>query len=296
MEKGLTILSYGGGQDSTTLLLKYIYDPEFRKRFVKGHFIVIMSDTGNEHRETYKYVDKVKELCEKEGIEFYFIRTTWGYHPATWQTLESQWTANTTVGSVAFSKACTDNLKIKPIYNFVADYVNKFYLGGSSTSKRKKSLYEFREKFGKIRVMLGIAYGEEKRVAISDSEPQWSRLNVEKIFPLITLKMDRAACQKYIRSVVHEVPIPSNCIFCPYLSKQELLWLWRNYREDYDRWVIYETNKLKKHAERESNLGVFGKKTLPEVLEIAKEKYGHWSDKQLEEHKYSHGHCVASKY
>ena len=44
------------------------------------------------------------------------------------------------------------------------------------------------------------------------------------------------------------------------------------------------------------NLGVWGKKTLPEVLQKAVEKFGHMSPGELDEYKMSHGHCVMSKY
>ena len=55
------------------------------------------------------------------------------------------------------------------------------------------------------------------------------------------------------------------------------------------------------------NLGVVGKLhkegqrkgqavTLLDVLEEAKEKYPNVTLEQLQEYKWSHGHCVASKY
>lgn len=44
------------------------------------------------------------------------------------------------------------------------------------------------------------------------------------------------------------------------------------------------------------NLGVFGKKLLPEILQETIAEFGHWSDEQLKEYKMSHGHCVKSKY
>lgn len=43
-------------------------------------------------------------------------------------------------------------------------------------------------------------------------------------------------------------------------------------------------------------MGVWGTKTLPEVLETAISKYGHFSDDELNDYKMSHGHCVKSKY
>lgn len=54
-KKHLTVLSYGGGQDSTALILKVIHDESFRAKYIPGDFIVVMADTGNEHKETIEY-------------------------------------------------------------------------------------------------------------------------------------------------------------------------------------------------------------------------------------------------
>ena len=295
--KELTVLSFGGGQDSTTLLYLYIYDPHFAKLFTKGDLIVIMSNTGDEHPATYTHVKYIELFCKFYNIPFFFITNDMGYHLKTWPTLRDQWKRNNTIQSVAFPKSCTDNLKIKPIYNFLADYVNKQYLSNSSTPYRKKALYDFKEKYGKIRVILGIAASEEKRVMHESKTPKkWMRECIERSYPLITLKMDRSACQEYISFLGHAIPMPSNCKLCPYLSKQEVLWLHRFLPEDFVAWVGFERAKIDNNQSVSNNLGVFGKKLLPQILEECKKIYGHWSNERLNEYKMSHGHCVKSKY
>lgn len=52
----LTILSFGGGQDSTTILYKLVFDADFKARYAPGDLLVLMADTGNEHPETYSHV------------------------------------------------------------------------------------------------------------------------------------------------------------------------------------------------------------------------------------------------
>jgi hypothetical protein len=256
-----------------------------------------MSDTGEEHKQTYEHVSKIDEFCKIYEIPFFFLTHDQGYHAKTWPSLRHQWEKNNTIASVAFPKSCTDKLKIVPIYNFVADYVNKTYLYGMSTPVRKKSIYEFTARYGKIRVIIGIASGEEKRVADESKIPhKWMRECIERSYPLIDLGMGRKECQDYIKLMGHEVPLPSNCKLCPFLSKQEVLWLYRFLPEDFADWVQFEKNKINKDPERKNNLGVFGKKLLPEILEIAQDLYGHWSDDRLHEYKMSHGHCVMSKY
>ena len=46
----------------------------------------------------------------------------------------------------------------------------------------------------------------------------------------------------------------------------------------------------------DQNLGVNGKKWLPQALQEATELYGHMTDQELNEYKMSHGHCVKSRY
>ena len=294
----LTMLSFGGGQDSTAILYKIVFDPIFRRTYASGDLVVVMSDTGDEHKETYEHVEFVKKFCEEHGVTFIHLQPDMGYHGRTWQSLRGQYELNNTVGSKAFPKSCTDKLKIYPIYNFLSDYVNDKYLFGESTPYRKKSLYEFVDRYDKIDVLLGIASGEEKRINKSDPSKlaKWMTVCLNKVYPLVDLEMDRQACQDYIESVGMKVPPPSNCILCPFMSEIELLWMWRFIPEDFNQWVIYEQNKINRDPEKENNLGVWGKRMLPEVLERAKEKYGHMSDDELQEYKMSHGHCVMSSY
>lgn len=87
-------------------------------------------------------------------------------------------------------------------------------------------------------------------------------------------------------------------MMCPFLSKQEVLWLYRNYPTIFYEWQAYENAKLQKfrNAEISRNLGVKGELTLAQFLGQAITEYGHWTDEQLNEYKMSHGHCVKSAY
>jgi hypothetical protein len=146
-------------------------------------------------------------------------------------------------------------------------------------------------------MLLGIAKGEERRVSDGEDDAPWMRDCVERVYPLIDLGMDRAQCQAHIRSLGLPVPVPSNCKLCPYRSEVELLWLYRFHPTDYQEWVDLEAAKLRRFASRgDRNLGVFGRRSLPEVLKGAIDKYGHLSDEELEQNRMTHGHCVASKY
>ena len=299
----LTVLSFGAGQDSAALWNMYRYDDKgFRKRYAPGDFIVICADTGNEHPETYRYIEEVKTLSMIEGIRFVHITPDMGYHGEGWHSLDQQYDTRKNVGSKAFFKTCTDKLKIQPIYKFLGEYVDQKYSppGQKKIYKGKAPLVAYAEQHGPIKVLIGFAHGEQTRVGKAKDEdlPQWQVLSTEKEYPLLDMEMDRQACQDYVRSKKATVPWPSCCLKCPWMNLQELLWLSLDFPEVYADWCRQEEVKLEKFKSRgDKNLGVWGStKKLPEMLEIANKKHGHMSPEELREYRFSHGHCVKSKH
>ena len=114
------MLSYGAGQESTWLLYQSALSSEFRNRFAPGRLIVVGSDTGDEHPETYTQVAFSKRFCEQHGIPFYWLHKSLGFHSEAWSSLIGQYKRNSTVGSLMFKRCCTVNLKIEPFYRFLA--------------------------------------------------------------------------------------------------------------------------------------------------------------------------------
>lgn len=240
-----------------------------------------------------------------------------GYHPTTWPSLQEQFSRNRSIMSISFPKSCTDNLKIRPLYGFLDHYIAKEYFGYKEIAhpKGKQFLKAFAKLYGKINVILGIAHGEEKRIAnavISESQdgqismfmeecennlPKWMNISINRLYPLVKEKMDRLACQNYIRSVGLPLPYPSNCIMCPYLSKIEMLWLYKNLPNEFMKWVHHENRKIEKNVKKGAkNLGVKGNRSLLDFLEEALKQFGHLTMEELNEYKMSHGHCVMSSY
>lgn len=300
----LTILSFGGGQDSTTLLYLLALDPEFRQKYAPHQLWVVMADTGNEHPHTYAHIKFIQKFCADHNIQFYFLTPDLGYHSPSWKSLIHQYQKNSTCGSKVFRKTCTVNLKIQPIYRFLR---SKLIEDKLAFGKGNQVFYNYcRETGYKIKMMIGLAKGEEKRVAQKTQIPKFMLDTIERSYPLIELGYDRYACQNYCQQLKLPVPFPSNCLLCPYASELDLVWLYKTYPDEYNFWVELEQNKIKKFQKQgtsdEKNHGVWGisiegkPALLPQILEKALSKYSSWTTEEITAHKFNHGHCVASAY
>lgn len=295
----LTVVSYGGGQDSSAILLRLLRDGEFRQRWAPRRLMAVMSDTGDEHPQTLDYVSRMRELCESEGVEFHFLEAGGEFHSAAWQDLISHYRRNDTVGSKAFPKSCSANLKPAVIYRFLEAKLAADY---GVRHNKKQGLYDYVALTGqRITMILGIAAGEEGRLAKDDSAPAYMRRTIERRYPLVEDGWDRERCKRYILSTGHDLPIPSLCRRCPFKRYSDLALMEREDPEGLAEWIDLERAKLDSSAGKfpdlppEKNFGVFGAKSLEQALEEAREQYGHLSYEELHELRMA-GHNVRSRY
>ncbi len=310
-----------------------IDDVTFREKYAPNDLIVVMACTGDEFPFTTEQVSYAAKRCKQADIEFVHITPDMGFHSDSWLSLRHFYNLKGTCGSKAFPKTCSDRLKIQPIYRFLEHYLGKKY---GVRVGRKTGFKEFAARYGKIDMIVGISKGEETRTTdASDSTQAWMRSSIEMKYPLIDLQWDREACQTYLHSKTylfkeseldgvkythkqgHPLHIaPSNCILCPWANLAEIEYLRRFFPVDLQDWIRIEAVKIKKNQHMDSvevivtdkktklestkimnkNLGVFGLKKLPEIIAEAQEKYKDWTDKMIEDYRYSHGHCVKSKF
>jgi hypothetical protein len=277
----LTVFSFGAGQESTYLLHKLLTDDAYYTKHVQGKLLVVGSDTGDEHPHTYENIERMHKLCYEKGVAFHWLPAGDEFHGETWPSLTDQYKANKAIGSAAYRQTCTDNLKVKVV-------------------DRKGAYHRFYKNHGAIRLILGFAKGEEKRTANGNKfDAVWKKKTVIRYYPLIIDGVDRQQCIDYNEATLPFKVWPSNCMRCFYQSDHEVLWLFRFYPAKFWEWVRIEKTKMTKYDKADPpviNLGVYGKITLVQKLNKAIKLYGHWTDDQLNEYKYSHGHCIKSRY
>lgn len=200
------VLSYGGGVNSTALLL-LLTDKK------KPLDAVIFADTGSELPDTYKYIDEVtKPLCVKYNINFFVVKNF--THGKTWDSLYEYCWHHRLIPS-RMIRWCTKEFKIEAI--------RRFY---EAQGWDKEGIVEYH----------GIDYGEVHRMKQSDVD----YITIE--YPLIDAKMDRDACKNYI--IRHGLPIPtkSGCYFCPFQNIHRWLELKSKYPDLFKKAVELERN------------------------------------------------------
>ncbi|MEM9773520.1 MAG: hypothetical protein AAF902_02990 [Chloroflexota bacterium] len=166
----LTVLSFGAGQDSTAILYRLIFEPQFAAEHIPGELAVCIVDTGNEHPATLAHVDFCEALCAAAGVPFRFLQVADGYHSEKWQTLTQFYESKQTIGSKAFPKTCTSNLKLDPFYRWLNEFVAERL--SISDHRLKRGLYGHTQVCGPVSVWIGIA-ADEDRQSDPAREPVW---------------------------------------------------------------------------------------------------------------------------
>ena len=217
------VLSYGGGTNSTALLLEWV------KRG-KDLDAVIFADTGSEQPYTYEFIDQyIKPFCSDHEIPFETVQyragsKTKGVKNGDWEegekiTIYDWYDYNHTVPSVHM-RSCTDNFKIIPITRLV------------------------KKKYPDALELIGIDAGESHRAKqIKDPETgEMIYLYENKAYPLIDWEVDRKGCLKIIDDHGWPNPKKSGCYFCPFQSKKSWVNLYHESPDLFNKSLELETN------------------------------------------------------
>lgn len=193
------VLSYGGGVNSSAL---FFYLMENKKPLD----LVLFADTGEELKETYDSVERMKNIAKMYNIEFVVVKSKYGK-------LYDYYYNKKFVMSVS-KRDCTGKFKIAPM---------KQYLRGRFGKEEKFVQY------------IGIAYDEMRRVTTSDVK------YIELSYPFVDDKITREGNEEILKR--HNfVATKSGCIGCPFQSKYKWVELCKTDLQEYMRWERLEKN------------------------------------------------------
>lgn len=216
----LTALSCGAGVQSTTIVLLAI-----EGKLPKPD-VAVFADTGWEPAAVYDQVDRLAELCTDNGIAFHFV----------------------TNGDLREDAIDPDHR-----YASVPYFIRKPD-GSSGGMGRRQCTKEYKVApiTRKLRELLGANPPDFRRVPRGRVAEQWVGFSTDEVrrankardnrgvkylttrYPLLDLRMSRAACLDYLADHGWGHTVKSACIGCPYNGNRA----WRDLRDNRpDEWA-----------------------------------------------------------
>jgi len=224
----LEVLSYGGGTQSTAMLLM-IANGDLPKPD-----IVIHADTGSELPETIEFISTAARFCEEElKIPFAIVNSHRGSLHDDYMRLKAI--------PIIGARSCTDNFKIKPQRRLIRLIVGR----------RNGALM--------ARSWLGITTDEARR-RVDDSDVKWAGL----AYPLLDDRpTTRDECIQLNSDHGWEVA-KSGCFCCPYAGSKH----WFDLRDSHpELFAIAMEMEQIKFDHRGGKMGLFQEKRLADLDE-----------------------------
>lgn len=178
------ILSFGGGVDSSAILLHHIK--------VESLDIdhVVFADTGAEFEATYTNVNYFKSLCVELGLPFHIVRH----------------------GKETITEWCL-RLGIIPLMAGGSHICSKKFKGDVIQA------WAANQGIDNPTYLIGIEANEGSRIK-RFTKPKGDNASYE--YPLIEMGMTREDCNNFLLS--HGLDVrKSSCMFCPFMSQDEIL-------------------------------------------------------------------------
>lgn len=207
----LSVASYGGGTNSTAMLIEIVK----RKEHVN---LILFSDTGAEKPHTYSYIEMLSEWLIDHGMPRIITVRNGGIH----KSLEHECIYRKCLPSLAYGfKTCSQKWKIRPQDQFI------------KSQQWAKYAWDNGEKITKL---IGFDADEPQRAKNYEDDKFIVR------YPLIEWDMGRDECIETIKAENLCLPGKSACFFCPSTKQSEVRQLKAIYPDLADRALKMEEN------------------------------------------------------
>jgi len=208
----VTVASFGGGTDSTAMLIGM-----WQRR--EPVDLILFADTGGEKPHTYEHIYWMTDWLLKHDMP----RITW-VKPHGNLTLENDCLKRNALPSIAYGfKTCSQRFKLQPQDKFMNNWQPAIDAWGRGE---------------KVTKLIGYEAGEERRAKDYGDKKYTFR------YPLIEWGWTRNYCVEVIKSVGLPLPGKSACFFCPSSKAQEVKQLAKQYPELAARAVAMEKNAI----------------------------------------------------
>ena len=217
----MNILSYGGGTNSTALLLG-LYE-----RHIPID-LILFADTGAEQPYTYRHIEDVRKWLGEHGLPDITVVKNVDRCGQRFS-LEDECLRSGTLPSIAYGyKRCSQKHKIAPQDKFCNNY------------PPCQEVWHSGEKVVKF---VGYDAGEERRRQ-NALKYDLADKKYQKEYPLMEWGWTREDCVAAIRRAGLPLPGKSSCFFCPSMKKCEIVALKEQYPDLFQRAIALERNAM----------------------------------------------------
>lgn len=218
----LTIVSFGGGTDSTAMLIGMV------ERGEPSPHAILFGDTGGEFPHTYEHIRIFSEWLVAQGYPPVQVLRR-NKKDGSWESLEAECLRTKNLPSIAYGfKTCSQKFKIEPQDKWC----------------NNDPVFRAEWKAGrKVRKLIGYDWDEFYRAKFYDDK----KYVLE--YPLIDWRWRRSDCMEAIARAGFKQPMKSSCFFCPHMRRDEVRVMRDRYPDLLERAVTMEaTAKLKSIA------------------------------------------------
>lgn len=217
----MNILSYGGGTNSTALLLG-LYE-----RHIPID-LILFADTGAEHPHTYRHIEDVRKWLGEHGLPDITVVKNVDRNGQRFS-LEDECLRSGTLPSIAYGyKRCSQKHKIAPQDKFCNNY------------PPCQEVWHRGEKAVKF---VGYDAGEERRRK-NAMKYDLTDKKYQKEYPLMDWGWTREDCINAIWRAGLPLPGKSSCFFCPSMKQCEILSLKEQHPDLFQRAIALEQNAM----------------------------------------------------
>lgn len=208
--KNINIVSYGGGVNSTALLVECL------NQSIEVN-LILFADTGGEKPHTYQYVKLFNAWLVAHNMpEIITVRAG--------KTLEQRCLDDHCLPSIAYGHpGCADRHKIQPQNKYCNNY------------EPAKEVWKRGEK---VVTFIGIDADEAHRAKILEDKKYIYR------YLLVEWDFGRDECEDIIQKAGLPLPGKSACFFCPSTKRKEIRALKANYSDLAERALVMERNAI----------------------------------------------------
>lgn len=234
------VLSWGLGRQSTVLAVMSVEGD------IPPYDLILFADTGWELKTSYQMFDFYSKFLGEKGATVAKVGIDNVFNDGKESGYVNIPLYQSPTGA-PLKRQCTGIYKIEPVRKYIRNWLGH------------KSVRGGRIPAGLVKLSLGIAYDEYRRMRDSDTA------FIVNEFPLVDMKITTEQGLKYLRDKRLPEPPKSACICCPFSNKARFLQIKNEFPEDWEKLVEFD-KRIRQPTQRMVDRGFTGELFLTQEM------------------------------